>query len=406
MAIRKKKLNTKEEEKKLIIRAIQLLKEDYERLEDAPPPVQGITILLCSVNIFCSVSSKPFSFLCPLEIVTKDQSYKHEMQTVSVFLCIYFILLALKIISYHHGHISAILALVLSVASYWQGGKNFSSTLEFGFVAILYFFGVELTFPVFQVMKMVVSFLFFIWEVRLHDSENTSRLRYIIGLKRFPWQSCHAAIAIDNEVYHYAFENGHANTQESSWDLVPQKVSNSEWIGRAMFAPCVGWAVKYQEEQVMQKLEACGKCHDWAVVSLYLLSYDKFLTYSVLTPLRWTTWITLAVSIGISVFQVPSIYKLYIITDSLHLLLTLVDVLNLSEERLDMNDAASSVLNRNRGYWRDIGKLFALGLLCYAATVFKFDLARMGFPLLVGSSSILCFFVHLILTKTARTKLD
>ena len=60
MAIRKKKLNTKEEEKKLIIRAIKLLKEDYERLEDAPPPVQGITILLSSVNIFCSVSSNPF----------------------------------------------------------------------------------------------------------------------------------------------------------------------------------------------------------------------------------------------------------------------------------------------------------------------------------------------------------
>lgn len=62
MAIRKKKLNTKEEEKKLIIRAIQLLKEDYERLEDAPPPVQGITILL---NIFCSVSSNPFLFYVP-----------------------------------------------------------------------------------------------------------------------------------------------------------------------------------------------------------------------------------------------------------------------------------------------------------------------------------------------------
>ena len=175
-----------------------------------------------------------------------------------------------------------------------------------------------------------------------------------------------------------------------------------------MFAPCVGLAVKYRVEQVMQKLEACGKCHDWAVVSLYLLSFDKFLTYSVFFPLRWTTWITLAFSIGISVFQVPSIYKLYIITDSFHLLLTLVDVLNFSVERLDMNEAASSsVLNRNRGYWRDIGKLFALGLLCYTSvTVFKFDLARMGYPLLVGSSSILCFFVHLILTKTARTKLD
>lgn len=82
------------------------------------------------------------------------------------------------------GHISAILALVLSVATFWQGSKNFSSTLEFGFVAILYFVGVELMFPVFQVMKMVVSFIFFIWEeVRLHDTENATRLRYLIGLK-------------------------------------------------------------------------------------------------------------------------------------------------------------------------------------------------------------------------------
>lgn len=124
-------------------------------------------------------------------------------------------------------------------------------------------------------------------------------------------------------------------------------------------------------------------------------------TYSVISPLRWATWITLAASIEFFIFQVPSIYKLYLITDSFHLLLTLVDVLNLSEERLDMNDAAFSVLHQNRGYWRDVGKLFELGLLCY--TFFVFDL---GFPLLVGSSSILYFFAHLILTKTTRTRLD
>ena len=79
----------------------------------------------------------------------------------------------------------------------------------------------------------------------------------------------------------------------------------------------------------MQKLQACGKCHDWAVVSLYLLSYNKFLIYSVLTPLRWSTWwTTFGINIFVMVLQEPSTYNLmnfFLIVDAIHLSRTIVE---------------------------------------------------------------------------------
>ena len=62
------------------------------------------------------------------------------------------------------------------------------------------------------------------------------------------------------------------NTQDRSFNLVP-KTAPSIWL-----RTCVGLTVLDGIRQLRQKLQACGKCHDWAVVSLYLLSYNKFLT--------------------------------------------------------------------------------------------------------------------------------
>jgi hypothetical protein len=113
------------------------------------------------------------------------------------------------------------------------------------------------------------------------------------------------------------------NTQDRSFNLVP-KTAPSIWL-----RTCVGLTVLDGKRQLMQKL------HDWAVVSLYLLSYNKFLTYSVLTPLRRTTWTTFGINIFIMVLQEPSTYNPNLfLMDAIHLSCTIVDVLNLSEERL------------------------------------------------------------------------
>ena len=306
----------------------------------------------------------------------------------------------LRVLSYHHGHICASLALILAVLSFWH--RSFSSALEFLFISIMYILKARLTFPIFQVLKMVVSFLFFMWELPLR-APGARRLRYLIGLKSYLWQSCHSAIAIDDDIYHYSFGNSNANTQDRSFNLVP-KTAPSIWLRKAMFAPCVGLAVLHEKKQLMQKLQACGKCHDWAIVSLlYLLSYNKFLTYAVLTPLRWTTWATFGISIFIMVLQDPSTYNpnLYLIVDSMHLLCIIVDVLNLSEERL-----TASNKEQNRGSLWDNSKLVALGLLSWIYYQAQWNLANWDFIFFVGTSTCLCVLVHLILENSSSVRHD
>jgi len=324
-----------------------------------------------------------------------SESYHTQIRVVLLLFLIYVCAMFLRVLpSYHHGHICASLALILAVLSFWQ--KSLSSALEFLFISIMYILKAQLTFPIFQVLKMLVSFLFFMWEFPLH-TPRASRLRYLLGLKSYLWQSCHSAIAIDDDIYHYSFENSNANTQDRSFNLVP-KTAPSDWLRKAMFAPCVGLAVQHEKKQLMQKLQACGKCHDWAVVSLYLLSYNKFLTYSVLTHLRWTTWIIFGFNILTICIREPSHYD-YIVVDCMHLLCTIVDVLNLREERL-----TASNKEQNRGSWWDHSKLVALGLLSWMFCQAQWNLANWGFIFFVGTSTCLCILVHLILENSSSVR--
>ena len=329
------------------------------------------------------------------EVVKNSKSYYTQSRVILLLFLLYVCAIFLRILSYHHGHICATLALILAVLSFWH--RSLSSTLEFLFISIMYILKVQLTFPIFQVLKMVISFLFFLLEFPLHTPK-ASRLRYLLGLKSYLWQSCHSAIAIDDDIYHYSFGNSNANTQDRSFNLVP-KTSPSIWLRKAMFAPCVGLAVLHEKQQLMQKLQACGKCHDWAVVSLYLLSYNKFLTYSVLTPLRWTTWIIFGFNI-LTICIYTSHYD-YIVVDCMYLLCTIVDVLNLTEERL-----TASNKEQNRGSWWDHSKLVALGLLSWMFCQAQWNLANWGFIFFVGTSTCLCVLVHLILENSSSVRHD
>jgi len=153
------------------------------------------------------------------EVLRNRESYQTQIRVILLLFLIYACTVFLRVLSYHHGHICASLALILAVLSFWH--RSFSSALEFLFISIMYILKVQLTFPIFQVLKMVISFLFFLLEFPLRTPK-ASRLRYLLGLKSYLWQSCHSAIAIDNDVYHYSFGNSYANTQDRSFNLVPK----------------------------------------------------------------------------------------------------------------------------------------------------------------------------------------
>jgi hypothetical protein len=76
-----------------------------------------------------------------------------------------------------------------------------------------------------------------VWQYQ--NAGKTEVLRYLVSKQKYPWETCHASLAV-------------------------------------VYAPCVGMAVVTEEDQIMRKLRACGKCHDWAVISLYLMPYNKF----------------------------------------------------------------------------------------------------------------------------------
>ena len=170
-----------------------------------------------------------------------------------------------------------------------------------------------------------------------------------------------------------------------------------------MFAPCVGMAVLHEEQQLRKKLQACGKRHDWAVVSLYLLSYDKFLTNSILTPFRWTAWGILSIHILLMVIQEPPNYdpSVYLLPDFLLLMCTIVDVLNVSKAELTVSSE-----EQKRGSWRDYSKLVALGLLSWMYYLAQWNLADWGMVFFVGTSSLLCGMVHLLLANSSSSRKD
>mmetsp|Transcript_11108 Transcript_11108/g.15320 ORF Transcript_11108/g.15320 Transcript_11108/m.15320 type:complete len:87 (+) Transcript_11108:403-663(+) len=57
----------------------------------------------------------------------------------------------------------------------------------------------KLTFPIFQALKMVVSFLFFSLELWLDTTTVAGNRHKLRWLKNYP---CHSAIAIDDDIYH------------------------------------------------------------------------------------------------------------------------------------------------------------------------------------------------------------
>lgn len=292
------------------------------------------------------------------------------------------------------GHICSIILIGLSYITFVQ--HSYQSAVELFIIATLYTYGSNLTFPIFQTLKMVISFFLFSFEVSY----------YLLSKKYYALHTCHSMISVGDKGYHYSFPVDNANTDRST------SLSKKDKY-RAMFAPCVGMTVIREEEKILQKLQACGKCHDWAVISLYLLSYNKFLTYAVLIPFRWTTWLTLGLGLtllGINYsvlckteLDATIIFKeLYAILDMSHLLITAIDMLNLTEERLvSSSDAVRRDLIRRSSMW----EYFKFSLLLLVCCVFCFsecDIVWMGYFCFVLVSTLMSVLVDLILRSASE----
>ena len=96
-----------------------------------------------------------------------------------------------------------------------------------------------------------------------------------------------AGLEYKNEFYHYK-TNRHADEKvevDSVFKLEP--AVSSTVLKTTIRLP-------HSREDIIQFLRTCGKCHNWAVITIYHLSKDKFFGLGLLLLLRWETWVVWA----------------------------------------------------------------------------------------------------------------
>jgi len=150
-------------------------------------------------------------------------------------------------------------------------GYKLNSSIENILVGIIYLADYDFGFTAFQIIKTIVSLLFFILECFLENLISVRIFRYLYSTHKNP---CRTLVAINDDIYHCHNTGDKANLQERSFELSPFKHPNNtnEMMSSMFFAPCVGFAVKMQDILILQKLKACGKCQDWGAVVVYLIS--------------------------------------------------------------------------------------------------------------------------------------
>jgi len=207
--------------------------------------------------------------------------------------------------------LQAFASCVLAITT-WGKSYSWSSSVEHTVLAVYLFLGINISFSEMQLIKITISFVLFIVDIAFLKKDKNQHLpilRYLLGSWRrlkLKWQapSCHAWLAIDDRVFHADFDNGEADTGERIYGLTPKPEKKRALIDimcYRFYAPCVGFGVPVVDEKDILNRMNCGKCHDFAAITLYSLSCHKFLTYS-MVYVRWMSWIVLAVAVLIHEF--------------------------------------------------------------------------------------------------------
>ena len=180
-----------------------------------------------------------------------------------------------------------------------------------------------------------------------------SILRYLIGNWRSP---CHSIIAVGETGYHYTQEpeagssNHPLGVADRLFNLKPEvhqkKLSELQPI--MFYSPCVGFAIpNFDEKNMKQGLEVCGKCHDWAVSAVYVLSCHKFLSYSAVSYVRWLSWAGCLILCAFCFGDSTNDYKKGVFLSDLILqFITILDIINMVKFKLE-DDKVSTYFNRS-----------------------------------------------------------
>jgi len=317
------------------------------------------------------------------------------------------------------------LALFVAVIGFVSFRRCYSkyNAVEHVLMIILFMAHKNISFSMFQAIKVFVSFIFFLVELVVFnpDFRSLQKLRFLIG--DFS-HLCHANVSIGESTYDYRTKEREAGgSKDRSYQLQPNKRNRTTTeLSKTMFwSPCVGFSLEYSEENLLQRLSACGKCHEWAAVAVYLLSTHKFLSYSSLAYVRWMNWICFVLAMILLYLRyflnrflktdsnLPDNLNdlvlcfdliLWAIVDCAHMLITLLDILNFKASRLEDNALSSSKIFHHRGILLDTAKLIVLYSLV-ACWCYWGPSSALNFSYIVYLT--VCFFVgltvHLIVSN-------
>jgi hypothetical protein len=208
---------------------------------------------------------------------------------------------------------------------------------------------------------------------------------------------------VGSKYYHSAFPQNSAPTGDDtdpSWELTPQV---RETAPRAHTIRTVGVAfASIDDTTILQCLALSGRCHDWAGNSVYTLSADKFMSYSLIAWLRWLNWIGAAVFFVFALGGGLPFARAAV--DVLAISFALLDAVNLRANQLDANRGQAAV----RGFKLSIASellkvslhatLFIASGYVLRASVFKF----FEFHIYLVISYLLSTFLHYVFLRPRR----
>lgn len=295
---------------------------------------------------------------------------------------------------------------LLGLVCFKGSARSKSTILEMVTLFLWHLYDPAVSFFSYFTAKLLISFVVFIFSFTFTatSKKKLKTLTYHIG---FPTDLLHAGVSCGEFFYHYALPQTPSTAEtDQSWKLVPR--ASPKRIGdRARLKVKCGLAYDGADNNanILKLLTSCGRCHNWALITIYEMSTDKFLSLAMLSFLRWDVWVLL---VGLA-FGYPLACESDLILDFLgrfldilFLALSIFDSANMSNARL----VASRRHAVARDPWLSIKNALKLGFLfvtwyVYVEMIVKpFGITHMlQFPLLLLLSVFVTVAVNFLLGR-------
>jgi hypothetical protein len=254
---------------------------------------------------------------------------------------------------------ASILALIVMLTVSYKKHRSVSTLIEITLVVLLKWWFKQTSFIGYFFSKYLQSAIFFAYHCLFTDKYyQLPQLTYCIS---YPSDPFHAALQYKTNVWHYAFPRDKSVAVDRSYALSPVAIPIGKGSDARLNQPCGFAYVDFDDSNINKLLASCGRCHNWAIISCYEMSADKFFSLSMLSFLRWDMWIVSGLSL---LFAPLSLTVAGAMADLLLIVLLTVDTMNMDKLQLRKNqELASPQLDQFKKN-QDVGKQLAkFGLL-------------------------------------------